>query len=84
MVRLVFTGSQPKNRCLFFISGWWWMGGGVGSLSFRDKSSRCIFELPSFSVLFSFQFNCAPTKGNYLQLFSAWRILLISEARGVL
>jgi hypothetical protein len=73
MVRLIFTGSQPKKDAEFFISVWWSMGGGVGILSLRDKSGRCIFELPSFPVLFSLQFNCAPTDGNYLQLFLAGR-----------
>ena len=45
--------------------------GGVGSFYLRDESGGCIFELPSFHVLFDLQFNCAPTGVNYVQLF--WR-----------
>jgi hypothetical protein len=48
----------------------------VGSISLErpcifllDTSGRCIFEAPSFQVLFCFQFNGALTEGNYLQLF---------------
>ena len=78
MVRLIFTGSQPEKDAKFFVSmlegirkgG---MEGEGGSLYLRDLSERCIFELPSFPVLFSFQFNCAPTEGNYLQRFLAGR-----------
>ena len=56
-------------------------GGAVGSLSLRKMSRRCIFELPSFHVLFDLQFNCAPTEVNYVQLFLAGRwIFLASEA----
>ena len=48
-------------------------GGAVGSLSLRNVSGRCIFELPSFHALFDLQFNCAPTEVNYVQLFLAGR-----------
>src|SRR5580700_10135730 len=52
---------------------WRGRGVGVGGPYLRDKSGRCIFELPSFHVLFDLQFNCPPTGGNYLQLSLARR-----------
>jgi hypothetical protein len=65
---LAFTGSHPENDAEFFISGWWWMRGGVGGLFPSDVSGRCIFAAPPFQV-FCFLFNGAPTERNYLQLF---------------
>jgi hypothetical protein len=58
-------------------------GWGIGPYVFADNSERCIFEARSYLVLFCFQFNGAPTEGNYLQLFLAgrrifslgWRVL---------
>ena len=72
MVRLIFTGSQLKKDAKFFISvpahpgGW-----GVGSAAsiypifLHDASSM----QTSSHALFVLQFNCAPTEGNYLQVF---------------
>ncbi len=90
MVRLVFTKSQPKKDAKFFISvlvgiQYGGMDGEGGSAAYLfgmdldDASSM----LTSSHVLFSFQFNCATTEGNYLQLFLAGQPFLPSEARGV-
>jgi hypothetical protein len=72
----VATALTPVIREAF--DGW------VDSIYRPDISARCIFVLTSFPVLFSIQFNPAPTEGNYLQLFLARGRLFRAPRPGLL